>query len=70
MRKIFFSFLSVQSILYTVTRPYLGFRHRDRMEPDQTVRILVEALRVLAVTICMHVEAVQCTMYTAHVKWL
>ncbi len=24
--------------LYTVTRPYAGFRHPDRMAPDQTVR--------------------------------
>ncbi len=23
---------------YTVTRPYAGFRHPDRMAPDQTVR--------------------------------
>ncbi len=23
---------------YTVTRPYVGFRHPDRMAPDQTVR--------------------------------
>jgi hypothetical protein len=24
--------------MYTVTRPYAGFRHPDRMAPDQTVR--------------------------------
>jgi hypothetical protein len=24
--------------IYTVTRPYAGFRHPDLMEPDQTVR--------------------------------
>jgi hypothetical protein len=24
--------------IYTVTRPYAGFRHPDRMAPDQTVR--------------------------------
>ncbi len=27
-----------QLIPYTVTRPYAGFRHPDRMAPDQTVR--------------------------------
>ncbi len=25
-------------VAYTVTRPYAGFRHPDRMAPDQTVR--------------------------------
>jgi hypothetical protein len=29
---------SSQSCTYTVTRPYAGFRHPDRMSPDQMVR--------------------------------
>ncbi len=30
--------IKFRKILYTVTRPYAGFRHPDRMAPDQTVR--------------------------------
>jgi hypothetical protein len=37
MSRLDFCNLSV-IIQYTVTRPYAGFRHPDRMAPDQTVR--------------------------------
>ena len=32
------SFAVICFLYYTVTRPYAGFRHPDRMAPDQTVR--------------------------------
>jgi hypothetical protein len=32
------SLLTNSALVYTVTRPYAGFRHPDRMAPDQMVR--------------------------------
>jgi hypothetical protein len=34
MRKV----KKIYTYKYTVTKPYAGFRHPDRMEPDQNVR--------------------------------
>ncbi len=42
---------------YAITRPYAEFHHPERMAPDQTVRILVEAMRVLTMSNLDHLHA-------------